>query len=186
MTSDSLIDTDAVRREHREVLGPCLEAIRRVADSVGTARLDEVRKGVEEIYAFLVQDLIPHAEWEDAVLYPAVGQILGTPQAAAAMSREHEIIRDLAEELENVKGDLIGERLQEDVTRSLRRILYGLHTVVKLHFAKEEEIYLPILEEQSSVSPAAPVLLGRNGCSGRNAPCQEAKERPQIVVAECG
>ncbi len=28
----------------------------------------------------------------------------------------------------------------------LRRVLYGLHAVVSLHFAKEEEVYLPILE----------------------------------------
>lgn len=153
------IDTGAVRWEHREVLAPRIDALRRVADSVGTAPVAEVRNGVEEAYAFLVQDLIPHAEWEDAVLYPAVGRALGAPEATATMSREHEDIRDLAEELENVKGDLRGETLGEGLTCSLRRILYGLHTLVKSHLAKEEEIYLPILEEQPSLSPAEPHLL---------------------------
>ncbi len=31
-------------------------------------------------------------------------------------------------------------------TKALRRVLYGLYTLVKLHFAKEEEIYLPLLD----------------------------------------
>src|SRR5688500_13180389 len=149
MTIHGRIDTGAVRWEHREVLAPRLDALRRVADSVGTAPVEEVRKGVEEVYAFLVQDLIPHAEWEDAVLYPAVGGALGVPWAAAAMSSEHEDIRDLAEELENQKDDLRGDTLREGVTSSLRRILYGLYTLVRVHLAKEEEIYLPVLERPS-------------------------------------
>jgi iron-sulfur cluster repair protein YtfE (RIC family) len=148
MTIPCTIDTGAVRREHREILAPRLDALRRVADSVGTAPVEEVRRGVEETYEFLVHDLIPHAEWEDAILYPAVDQALGAPGATATMSREHEDIRDLAEELENVKDDLRGETLGGALTCSLRRILCGLHTLVGVHFAKEEEIYLPVLEEQ--------------------------------------
>jgi len=31
---------------------------------------------------------------------------------------------------------------------------YGLHHLVKVHFAKEEEIYLPILEERLSPDEA--------------------------------
>ena len=30
--------------------------------------------------------------------------------------------------------------------QALRRVLYGLYAIIKLHLAKEEEIYLPILE----------------------------------------
>jgi iron-sulfur cluster repair protein YtfE (RIC family) len=160
MTNEDRIDTDAVRREHREFLAPRIDALRRVADSVGAAPVEQVRRGVEEAYAFLAYDLIPHAEWEEKVLYPAVGRALGFVGATATMSRDHEDIRDLAEELENVKDDVRGETLGEGLTCSLRRILYGLHTLVRVHFAKEEEIYLPILEEERSLSRAEP-LLGR-------------------------
>lgn len=31
-------------------------------------------------------------------------------------------------------------------TKALRRVLYGLYALVKVHFAKEEEVYLPILD----------------------------------------
>ena len=37
--------------------------------------------------------------------------------------------------------------LQED-HRELRRVLYGLDAVLKLHFAQEEESYLALLEER--------------------------------------
>ena len=157
MSTHHGIDTDAIRLLHGEILAPRLERIRRVADCVGTAPAVEVREGVWEACAFLAHDLVPHAEWEDGVLYPAVERALGAPRAAAAMTREHEDIRDLADELENLKDDLRGE-LAEDQACSLRRILYGLYALVKLHFAKEEEIYLTILEEESSVSPAEPIL----------------------------
>ena len=29
---------------------------------------------------------------------------------------------------------------------ALRRVLYGLYALVKVHFAKEEEVYLPLLD----------------------------------------
>jgi hypothetical protein len=33
-------------------------------------------------------------------------------------------------------------------------VLYGLHHLVKVHFAKEEEVYLPILDERLSPAEA--------------------------------
>jgi hypothetical protein len=45
----------------------------------------------------------------------------------------------------------------------LRRILYGLYAIIKLHLAKEEEIYLPILELRlldSAVNDLAAAMEG--------------------------
>ncbi len=39
------------------------------------------------------------------------------------------------------------EPLLPDDLRDLRRTLYGLHAILRLHFAQEEEQYLPLLEE---------------------------------------
>ena len=38
--------------------------------------------------------------------------------------------------------------------RELRRVLYGLYAVVKLHFAKEEEVYLPLLDRELTADEA--------------------------------
>jgi hypothetical protein len=35
------------------------------------------------------------------------------------------------------------------VTRDLRRILYGMYAILKLHFAAEEEIYRDVADQES-------------------------------------
>ena len=42
--------------------------------------------------------------------------------------------------------------------KDVRRLLYGLHTLIKAHFAKEEEIYLPLLDRQLSDGDAHHLL----------------------------
>ncbi len=37
----------------------------------------------------------------------------------------------------------------------MRRILFGLYALVKVHFAKEEEIYLPLLDARLTEKGAA-------------------------------
>jgi iron-sulfur cluster repair protein YtfE (RIC family) len=41
--------------------------------------------------------------------------------------------------------------VSESDEQALRRVLYGLYAIIKLHLAKEEEIYLPILEARLPV-----------------------------------
>ena len=36
--------------------------------------------------------------------------------------------------------------LESVAQAALRRVLYGLYALVKVHFAKEEEVYLPLLD----------------------------------------
>jgi iron-sulfur cluster repair protein YtfE (RIC family) len=39
-------------------------------------------------------------------------------------------------------------------SKALRRVLYGLYALVKVHFAKEEELYLPLLDARLSPAEA--------------------------------
>ena len=41
---------------------------------------------------------------------------------------------------------MAGATLAPLQAKSLRRVLYGLYALVKVHFAKEEEVYLPLLD----------------------------------------
>jgi len=67
-------------------------------------------------------------------------------EATDTMSRDHlEVIR-LTEELEALRLHLFYSPLSESDEQALRRVLYGLYAIIKLHLAKEEEIYLPMLE----------------------------------------
>ncbi len=86
-------------------------------------------------------------EAEDRVLYPVVGKVIGTPEVTATMSRDHvDEVSRLTEELAVLRGHRVGATLGADQAKALRRVLYGRYAMIKVHFAKEEEGYLPILE----------------------------------------
>ncbi len=134
-----------LRDEHAELL-PRIEAIRRVADAVGVASPASLREQVAGVYEFLAEHLIPHAKAEDEALYPEVERAMGAPGATATMRRDHVEVLDLTEQLRAIEPELSGDVVPEDAARALRRILYGLYALVRLHFTEEEEIFVPVLE----------------------------------------
>jgi len=134
-----------VREEHQE-LGARMELLRTVADSLDSASIESLREGLGQACSFLLHQLIPHAQAEEQVLYPTVGRLLRALEATETMSRDHlEIIR-LTEELEALRLHVFYAPVNESDQQALRRVLYGLYAIIKLHLAKEEEIYLPIVE----------------------------------------
>ena len=137
--------TQPLRDEHKELI-PHIELLRTVADSVGEAPIESLRQGVDEVYTFLIHHLIPHAQAEDRALYPVVGKVLGAPEATATMSRDHVEVGRLTEELRSLRPHLSEAAISQSQAKALRRVLYGLYALVKVHFAKEEEVYLPILD----------------------------------------
>jgi iron-sulfur cluster repair protein YtfE (RIC family) len=141
-------------RDEHLALHPHVAALASTADLVGTRPASELVPKVDEVLHFLTDQLIPHAEAEDAVLYPAVQQLLGSPRATATMSRDHQEVGRLTDELRALLDRLRSSDLDESVTIGLRRVLYGLYAVVSVHFAKEEEIYVPLLEARLTPTQA--------------------------------
>ena len=139
------IATKPLRDEHKELL-PHVEMLRKVADSTGEIPVEKLRQEVNEVYTFLTTHLIPHAYAEDHALYPVVGKIMGAPQATDTMHRDHVEISKLTQELGYIRAKLGEDTAGAKEDQALRRILYGLYALLKVHFAKEEEIYLPLLD----------------------------------------
>src|SRR5512138_3667663 len=139
--------TQPLREEHQELF-PYVDQIRQVAELIGDAPIAEIRRGVDEVYDFLANHLRPHAEAEDAALYPVVQSVLGSPDATKTMSRDHKEVGRYIEELAALKDSLIGQSLTHEQATALRRVLFGVYGLVKVHFAKEEEVYLPILDQR--------------------------------------
>jgi iron-sulfur cluster repair protein YtfE (RIC family) len=138
--------TQPLRDEHAELV-PHIQALATAGDAVGTAGPAELDQLVHDSYHFLAHQLIPHAHAEEAALYPAVQRAVGAPEITATMSRDHVEVQALTDELDGLRHHLAETGALDDATaRGLRRVLYGLHHLVKVHFAKEEEVYLPILE----------------------------------------
>jgi len=153
--------TEPLRAEHRELL-PHIERLRRVADRIGDAAAPALRAELDEAYTFLTGHLVPHATAEDEVLYPAVARILGSPKATATMSRDHTAVAALIDEL-----GVLRHAAADEHARDLRRILYGLHAMVSTHFAKEEEIYLPLLDEHLTPEEASRLFASMEQAAGR-------------------
>lgn len=148
--------TQPLRDEHKELF-PNVDRIRQVAEQIGEASVPEIRQGVEDVYDFLAHHLKPHAEAEEAALYPMVQKILGSPDATRTMGRDHVELGSYIEELNSLRKGLTNDALTSAQIKSLRRVLYGAYALVKVHFAKEEEIYLPILDQH--LTPASATEL---------------------------
>ena len=141
MAENGQTAAEALCAEHRHLLAH-VDQIRAAGGEVADLAPEERRALVGRILEFLRDTLVPHAEWEEQVLYAAVGKVLGNTAATATMSRDHVAIRRMI--------DALAEADRADVTR-LQEVLYGLHALIVLHFEKVEEIYLPLLDERPEV-----------------------------------
>ncbi|HYZ12499.1 MAG TPA: heavy metal translocating P-type ATPase [Actinomycetota bacterium] len=128
------------RAEHRE-FAPELQRIRSVADRLDTFAPADAREELERIRWFLLERLPRHEQEEEAAVYPVVARLMGGEDPMGSMERAHMEIEHLA----RVFGHLVADTPEDGPTREdlvdLRRVLYGLHAVLRLHFAQEEEAY---------------------------------------------
>lgn len=141
---------DFIHHEHN-TLRPHVELIRVTADAVGEVPLPILRDLTNTVLGFLVRELIPHAREEREILYRTVEQATQAPGSTATMNREHLEVSKMTDQLGDLHALTVAEsELSERTVRDLRRVLYGLHALVNLHFLKEEEIYSEILEHRLS------------------------------------
>ena len=149
--------TQPLRDEHAE-LRPHLQHILALADEIQDGADPGLVARVGKVHGFLQDHLLDHARVEEAALYPAVAEAMGAPEATATMSRDHVEIGRLVDELGELKGQLTGATITPTQAKALRRVLYGIHAVVKLHFAKEEEVYLPLLDARLTAEQGAGLM----------------------------
>lgn len=139
--------TEPLREEHQG-LRPHIEALKAAADTLSGESTGVVESRIAEAYEFLTGHLIPHAIAEDKALYPVVCRVMGSDSATKTMSRDHVEVGRLTEQLSKLRSEVAGATPSEPTKNELRRVLYGLYALVQVHFAKEEEVYLPLLDEK--------------------------------------
>jgi iron-sulfur cluster repair protein YtfE (RIC family) len=156
--ADPLRPTDPLRARHRDLVGQ-VDELRSAA--AGASDLDRaaVQQRVARALAFLDEGLLPHARVEEETLYPLVERTLGSPGCTATMRRDHVEIGRMTEALRFLEARLRNNPTR-DTIEALRRLLYGLHAVVMLHFAKEEELYLPLLDRELEPDAAEDLVHG--------------------------
>ena len=112
-----------------------------MADRLGQLPPDEVRLELEAVRRFVVERLPQHEEEEEAAVYPVVARLMGGEDPMSSMARAHIEISHLARVFRQLLDDLPEEGPTPDDLVDLRRVLYGLHAILRLHFAQEEEAY---------------------------------------------
>lgn len=130
-------------REHHRQLSQELERLARPFMEGETAA--EPR----ELAAFLRTELLPHAAGEEQHLYPAVEPLLAAHgMASATMRVDHRFIETYVARIEELAAEFAGapSDRRASLRRDLARCALELRAVFSVHLAKEEQVYLPLLE----------------------------------------
>ncbi|WP_182876427.1 heavy metal translocating P-type ATPase [Microbispora sp. H10670] len=138
---------DLIRRfaaEHDD-LADVLDAVRDAASLLAVEHGPRALGAVREVDRLLTERLLPHEYAEEHELYPALAGPLGGGEATATMSRAHSEIDRLARRIgTHVRVAGAAGRLRPEQLEDLRACLYGLHSVLRLHFVQEEENYFSL------------------------------------------
>lgn len=140
--------------EHR-TLAPWLARIRTTADRIEERTPAEALADLEAVRSFLVDDLVEHERLEDRTIYPMLARAMGSEDVTAALHRTHVEIFHLVRVYDGLVRDLPPEGPTADDLTDLRRILYGLDAILRLHLAQEEELYLSLGDEHPEARPVS-------------------------------
>lgn len=145
MAVSDRLPTEPLREEHRMLL-PRIEGLDKLAAEFPGLSAGEARARLFAALEFLHGELVPHASAEEAVLYPAIERVTGMPGSLATMSADHR------EVLRRIHGLHAAARAPNASLAAIPLALAGLAAIVLLHFRKEEELLLPILDR--ALAPA--------------------------------
>ncbi len=131
----------ALRTQH-EATRSVVEEIRAVADQVSSQDTDLAR--VRELHGRLRSELLPHERADEDDLVPLVARAIG-PTATYALTRSHAEIEHQVARLGRLLDDTADEDVLPEDLVEVRRLLYGLYGVLRLHNAQEDETAFSLL-----------------------------------------
>lgn len=134
-----------VSHEHHERLLLHVNQMPEVADWLLTAKAEEIRPKVDDIVAFLTGTLLPHIDAAERTLYPELERMFQNRHSMAPMRREHDEVRRLVTDLALLTGQVDATGLPIGKMLALRRVMYQLYAVLKIHLA-EEDAYMRIVD----------------------------------------
>jgi heavy metal translocating P-type ATPase len=138
--SMSANDLDKLKEEHVRLL-PIIDRLGWLADQAGSLPAPVMRDELVSLNASLRSRILPHESSDDAELYPRVARLIGGEDPMASMSSTHREIYRLSRILDRLSNARTGEGGEGPSMHELRRTLYALDAILRLHFAQEEEIY---------------------------------------------
>jgi hypothetical protein len=111
---------------------------------------------VRQVHVLLTGEIWAHESAEETDLYPALNRLLGGDDPTATMSRAHAEITFQIARLGRLIVD-IGDRVPDETdVADLRGTLCGLHAILRLHTAQEDEAYLSLNDGAETVGGGRP------------------------------
>ena len=102
---------------------------------------DATREELAALQTLLRTQLLPHEQWDEAVLHPRLAPALGGRDPFAAVSHGHRELHHLVRLYDRLLARLPPGPLDRSVLPELQRTLFSLAAVLRLHIAEEQEIY---------------------------------------------
>lgn len=101
----------------------------------------EARTQLERAREVLEKELLPHEREEQQTAYPLLAKMLKAEDPTGPLIQTHHEIHRLTRLYGRLVAQLPAEGPRAEDLRDLRRVLYGLHAILVLHFAQEDELY---------------------------------------------
>jgi hypothetical protein len=140
-----LVSLRATSEAHHALLMPHVDRLLTLAEMVGRVECKALHALYNEEYSFVAGQYLPHQDAVEAALYDRLEQIMGPRHTMAPMREEHKIVRSLIAELGAYQVHEDHCTWNEMEGLELRRALYRLHALLKVHLAEEEQ-YLAVLD----------------------------------------
>ena len=134
-----------VTHENHERLLRHVNQMPEIGDSLLSAPADEVRTRLQALGTFLNGTLLPHVTASEATIYPELERMMQNRHSMTPMRREHDQIRVLAAEIVKLSADLDTRHVTLGRAIALRRVVFQLYALLKVHLA-EEETYIRLVE----------------------------------------
>ena len=165
-----------------ELIQPHVDRLHELAAIIGRVTPGEFSTTFQEECSFIVgRLLVPHMEAIGTSLYGRLEEVMDKRHSEAPMRAEHERLRALFASLCEYSELVADERLTKGNQVGLRRVLYRLYAMLKVHLA-EEELYLGG-EKVFLLDREVPV---ENRASTTREPKRYASPRSSTPAASCG
>lgn len=135
--------------EHHDKIQPHVDRLPELAEMIGRVPPEEFATHFEAECGFITGQLVPHMEAIETTLYGRLEQVMGERHSMTPMRREHDQLRGLFGSLCEYRKAASGGSLDQADEIGLRRVLYRLYSILKVHLA-EEELYLGVLDHHLS------------------------------------
>jgi len=146
-------------QHHFELMASHVDGLPALAETIDTVRFEAfARRFAQEVH-WLTEQMLPHIDAVEGSLYPELERLLQNRHSMLPMRHEHRELRRLIGSLATYGTDVAAGELDEAQTVGLRRALYRLHAMLKVHLA-EEAHYLDVLER--NLSPEQRDVLARS------------------------